>query len=121
MGSFELMIVVSSDIILAFVVYYLLSFIHFKDIFKRAGLLQDARRDFYECGFKPQTQTPPKLSLQFIIICIFFLIYDIELVYLMPFICGATFSAIYDFLLISIFLLFVFVSLVFDYDRQALT
>ena len=79
-----------------------------------------ARRDFYECGFKPQTQKPIKVSIQFILICIFFLLYDIELVFLFPFVSGFTFTGVYDLFLIMFFLFLLFVSLNIDYERHAL-
>jgi NADH-quinone oxidoreductase subunit A len=62
-----------------------------------------SRRDFYECGFKPQTQKPIKVSIQFLIICVFFLLYDIELVFLFPFASGLTFLGLYDLLLLTLF------------------
>jgi len=79
-----------------------------------------ARRDFYECGFKPQTQKPIKVSIQFILICIFFLLYDIELVFLFPFVSGFTFTGVYDLFLIIFFFFVLFVSLNIDYERHAL-
>lgn len=79
-----------------------------------------ARRDFYECGFKPQTQKPIKVSIQFILICIFFLLYDIELVFLFPFVSGFTFTGVYDLFLIMFFFFVLFVSLNIDYERHAL-
>ena len=79
-----------------------------------------ARRDFYECGFKPQTQKPIKVSIQFILICIFFLLYDIELVFLFPFVSGFTFTGLYDLFLIIFFFFVLFISLNIDYERHAL-
>ena len=79
-----------------------------------------SRRDFYECGFKPQTQKPIKVSIQFLIICVFFLLYDIELVFLFPFASGVTFLGLYDLLLLTLFFSVLYVSLQIDYERHAL-
>lgn len=79
-----------------------------------------SRRDFYECGFKPQTQKPIKVSIQFLIICVFFLLYDIELVFLFPFASGITFAGLYDLLLLTLFFSVLYVSLQIDYERHAL-
>ena len=79
-----------------------------------------ARRDFYECGFKPQTQKPIKISIQFLLICIFFLLYDIELVFLFPFASGLTFLGLYDLLLLTLFFSVLYISLQIDYERHAL-
>lgn len=82
--------------------------------------MKNSRRDFYECGFKPQNQRPIKVSIQFLLICVFFLLYDIELVFLFPFVSGYTFTGCYDLLLLTLFFLVLFVSLNIDYERHAL-
>ena len=82
--------------------------------------MKATRRDFYECGFKPQSQLPIKVSLQFLLICVFFLLYDIELVFLFPFVSGLTFTGLYDIFLIILFFTVLFISLQIDYERHAL-
>ena len=49
---------------------HLLTFLSFKDILRRFGFMKNTRRDFYECGFKPQVQKPIKVSIQFLIITV---------------------------------------------------
>ena len=106
--------------ILSILVYNLLTALTFKDILRRIGFMKTARRDFYECGFKPQTQRVIKVSIQFLLICVFFLLYDIELVFLFPFVSGYTFTGLYDLLLIVLFFGVLFKSLNIDYERHAL-
>lgn len=106
--------------ILAVVVYNVITILSFKDILRRFGFMKASRRDFYECGFKPQTQRPIKVSLQFLLICVFFLLYDIELVFLFPFVSGFTFTGLYDLFLLILFFLVLFISLNVDYERHAL-
>ena len=65
------------------------------------GFVKISRRDFYECGFRPITQKTIRVPIQFMLICIFFLLYDIELVFLFPFVSGFTFTGLYDILLFS--------------------
>ena len=50
----------------------------------RFGVLKVARKDFYECGFRPQNQKPIQVPIQFLLVCIFFLLYDIELIFIFP-------------------------------------
>ena len=88
MGDYEVASSTLSIFILTTLIYNLLTFLSFKDILRRFGFMKNTRRDFYECGFKPQTQKPIKVSIQFLIICVFFLLYDIELVFLFPFVSG---------------------------------
>lgn len=92
----------------------------FKDLLRRFGLLKNTRRDFYECGFRPQSQRVIKVSIQFLLICVFFLLYDIELIFLFPFVSGFTFGGFYDILLLMLFFIVLFKSLNIDYERHAL-
>jgi NADH-quinone oxidoreductase subunit A len=101
-------------------VYNVITVLSFKDILRRFGFMKATRRDFYECGFKPQSQRVIKVSIQFLLICVFFLLYDIELVFLFPFVSGYTGTGAYDFLLIIFFFFVLFKSLNIDYERHAL-
>ena len=110
-----------STFALGTIVYNVITSLSFKDLLRRFGFLKASRRDFYECGFKPQTQRVIRVSIQFLLICIFFLLYDIELVFLFPFSSGYTFSGLYDFLLITLFFFIFFKSLNIDYERHAIS
>ena len=120
MGDFEVLMLVLSVITLTTILYNLLTFLTYKDFLRRFGFMKNARRDYYECGFKPQSQRPIKVSIQFLLICVFFLLYDIELVFLFPFVSGFTFTGLYDTLLIILFFNVFITSLNIDYDRHAL-
>jgi len=84
------------------------------------GLFKITRRDFYECGFRPQSQQAIRLPLQFLLICIFFLLYDIELLFLFPFIANATNFGMLDIVLVGFYLFFIIYSLYIDYQKHAL-
>ena len=120
MGDFEVFFNYFSIIILGCIIYNIITCFTFRDILKKFGFLKIARRDFYECGFRPQTQKPIKLPIQFLLICVFFLLYDIELIFLFPYVSGILFSGFFDFLLLFIFFFLLFLSLIIDYDRHAL-
>jgi len=120
MGDFELFNAILSVALLSTIVYSVVNVLTFKDFLRRFGLLKLSRRDFYECGFKPQKQQPINISVQFILICIFFLLYDIELVFLFPFVSSYTFSGLYDLLLLTLFFVVFTSSIVVDYERHAL-
>lgn len=106
--------------ILAVLVYNVITILSYKDLLRRFGFLKATRRDFYECGFKPMSQRPIKVSLQFLLISVFFLLYDIELIFLFPFVSGYTFTGLYDLFLIILFFQVLFTSLQIDYERHAL-
>lgn len=120
MGDFEVFFNYFSTIFLGIIIYNVIASFTFKNLMKRFGFLKITRKDFYECGFRPQTQKPIKLPIQFLLICIFFLLYDIELVFLFPYVSGILFSGLYDFLLLLFFFIIFFFSLIIDYERHAL-
>ncbi|MCB0540137.1 MAG: NADH-quinone oxidoreductase subunit A, partial [Bacteroidetes bacterium] len=55
-----------------------------------------------------------------LLICVFFLLYDIELVFLFPYVSGILFAGSYDLLLLLLFFLLLLLSLIIDYERHAL-
>ena len=120
MGDYEVFSVFTATFLLGTLIYNLLTSLALIDILKRFGFVKPNRRDFYECGFKPQTQKPIKVSLQFLIICIFFLLYDIELIFLFPFASSVTFIGLFDTLLLMFFFFVLYLSLQVDYNRHAL-
>lgn len=120
MGDFEIFFSIFTVTVLGFIIYNVVNMLSFRDLLKRFGFLKIARRDFYECGFRPTTQKPIRVPIQFLLICIFFLLYDIELIFLFPLVSVATFSGLYDLLLIIFFFSVLLVSLVIDFNRHAL-
>ena len=120
MGDFEIFLATITTILLGFVVYNVITAFSFRDLIKRFGFLKIARRDFYECGFRPRTQKTIRLPIQFILICVFFLLYDIELIFLFPFVSGAIFTGFYDLVIIFFFFIIFFISLIIDFHRHAL-
>jgi len=120
MGDFEIFFSTFTVTILGFVIYNVVNTLSFRDLLKRFGFLKVARRDFYECGFRPTSQKPIRVPIQFLLICIFFLLYDIELVFLFPLVSAATFIGLYDLVLVLFFLAMLLVSLVIDFNRHAL-
>lgn len=120
MGDFEIFFATVSVSILAIIIYNVINCFSFRDLLKRFGFLKISRRDFYECGFRPVTQKTIRLPIQFLLICVFFLLYDIELVFLFPFASAITFIGLYDSLLILFFFFVFFLSLVIDFNRHAL-
>ena len=120
MGDFEIFFSTFSLTILGFLIYNVINAVSFRDLLKRFGFLKVARRDFYECGFRPTSQRPIRVPMQFLLICIFFLLYDIELVFLFPLVSASTVLGLYDVSLVLFFFLALLISLVIDFNRHAL-
>ena len=91
-------------------------------IYKRKDVTHQVLEVIYKLGdiIEPTTQKPVRIPIQFLLICIFFLLYDIELVFLFPLTSVTTFSGLYDFNLLLFFFTLLFISLVIDYNRHAL-
>lgn len=120
MGDFEILYTVLSVLVLGFVIYNVINSFSFREILNRFGFLKVSRRDFYECGFRPTKQKTIRLPIQFLLICVFFLLYDIELIFLFPFVSGLDFVGLYEFVIIIFFFFMLFFSLVIDFNRHAL-
>ena len=106
--------------VLGVLVYNVITILSFKDILRRFGFLKRSRRDFYECGFKPRKQKPVTITLQYLLICVFFILYDIELIFLFPFVASYNYLGLYDILLLILFFAVLFIGLLVEYERHAL-
>lgn len=60
------------------------------------------------------------MPIQFTLICCFFLLYDIELVFILPYISGLTFFDFKDFILFFLFFFLFLVSFFIDFQKHAL-
>ena len=120
LGDYEIYYTLISVVVLSFVIYNILNSFSFRNLIRRFGLLKTSRRDFYECGFRPTTQKPIRLPIPFLLICIFFLLYDIELIFLFPFVSTITFSGLVDVLLLFFFFTILLVSLMIDFSKHSL-
>ena len=95
MGDFEVFSSVTSVTILGLIIFNVINCFMFRELLKRYGFMKLARRDFYECGFKPTKQKVIRLPVQYLLICVFFLLYDIELIFLFPYSSGVNFTGLY--------------------------
>ncbi len=120
MGDFEIFYNIASVLILGFIIYNVINSFSFREILNRFGFLKISRRDFYECGFRPTKQKVIRLPIQFLLICVFFLLYDIELIFLFPYVSGLNFVGLYESVIIFLFFIVLFLSLIIDFNRHAL-
>lgn len=120
MGSFEVLHFWFIINLFVVVVVAILSIFSFKNVLNRFGILKNSRREFYECGFKPVVQKPVQFTVQFLIVCMFFVIYDIELIFSFPLVSTTSNHALVEVLIFTLLYGSFIFSLFFDFD-QALT
>nr|ALO70546.1 NADH deshydrogenase subunit 3 [Euaesthetus ruficapillus] len=75
----------------------------------------------FECGFDPSSTPRMPFSLQFFLIAIIFLIFDVEITLLIPLIMIMKFSNIMNFLTISMFFIMILIlGLYHEWNQGAL-
>nr|APX40180.1 NADH dehydrogenase subunit 3 [Cryptocephalus quadripunctatus] len=75
----------------------------------------------FECGFDPKTSARLPFSMQFFLIAIIFLIFDVEIALLIPLIKSMTNSSLISFSLISMFFIFILIiGLIHEWNQGAL-
>nr|YP_010463778.1 NADH dehydrogenase subunit 3 [Spelaeomysis bottazzii]UUL70727.1 NADH dehydrogenase subunit 3 [Spelaeomysis bottazzii] len=87
----------------------------------KKDLLNREMKTSYECGFMPKNQRKFPFSLQFFLISLIFLIFDIEIAILLPagYICYLNYSFIY-FLSILFFIILLVIGLLYEWENGAL-
>nr|AFU50200.1 NADH dehydrogenase subunit 3 [Phaedon armoraciae] len=75
----------------------------------------------FECGFDPKSSARLPFSLQFFLIAVIFLIFDVEITLLLPMILMLKFTNIFQYSLIfSFFLLILLIGLYHEWNQGAL-
>ena len=76
-------------------------------------------REFYECGFKPNTNSLITPDIQFGILGIFFLLYDIEIILLAPLFLNIMNSNLYLILFIWVSIFILALSYIYEWDSYS--
>jgi len=72
------------------------------------------KRNFYECGFKSISDINIQINVNFLMICVFLILYDIEFTFLLPYLFNLQNSFLSQFLFFLIFIFLIVVSLYYD-------
>lgn len=115
-GAGIFILLLSSGILI--MIFYILTNLYAYS-FSRTGLA-DLYREFYECGFRAVPDTRIAIDIQFSILGLIFLLYDMEVVILVPLIVNSQslFFSSYLILLLIIFILGL--SYWYEWERFAL-
>src|SRR5690348_15729225 len=74
----------------------------------------------YECGFSPMGDTRTKFYIQYYLVGILFIIFDIEILFIVPFSVVLYSTSLIGFWLVSIFLSILTLGFVYEYKKGAL-
>lgn len=79
-----------------------------------------ATKQFYECGFKSLSDLNMQINLNFSMICVFLILYDIEFTLIYPIIFNISNSSILELVFVVFFTFLIILSLLYDWQMNAL-
>lgn len=74
----------------------------------------------FECGFEPIGDSKDLFSIHFYMVGILFLIFDLEILFLFPWVVNLKFVGIYGYVSIMFFLIFLLLSFIFEWIEGVL-
>ena len=80
-----------------------------------------SKKQFYECGFKSLTDNQIGISLNFVLLAVFLILYDVEFMILYPALFSFWFITFSQYAIFIIFIAFILISLYYDLRVNALT
>lgn len=82
---------------------------------------QIAKKQFYECGFKSISDVNIQVNLNFSLVCVFLILYDVEFMFLFPALFNFFTMSALSFYLFLFFIAFVVISLLYDLSHTAVS
>lgn len=79
-----------------------------------------SKKQFYECGFKSLTDSNINININFTLLCIFLVLYDVEFTLMFPVLFNLSITTVYQVIVLYIFIFLVFASLYYDWILNAL-
>nr|WRO45109.1 NADH dehydrogenase subunit 3 [Lycocerus orientalis] len=92
------------------------------NLFSKKSLMDREKSSPFECGFDPKSFSRTPFSLQFFLIAMIFLIFDIEISLIIPMVILLKISSLINFSLLIMFFLFILIlGLVHEWNQGALS
>lgn len=79
------------------------------------------KKQTYECGFKAFDTLNIQINLNFVLLCVFLVLYDLEFVLLIPIIFNIYNIFWFQYAILIIFFILLIISLVYDWQMHALS
>lgn len=110
---FQIFIFLIFSVILSGIIYFLSFFLSPK--------IDDSEKlTIYECGFNPFSDSRSEFNIKFYIVAILFLIFDLEISYLFPFVVCLDFVTNIGIFFMLLFLLVLTIGFFFEWKKGAL-
>ena len=116
MGSFALIFFLQNVFIFC-LIFWLLTFIA-EFFFKKKN--SKIKEQFYECGFKSLGDLNIQININFSIVCVFLVLYDVEFIFFYPFFFNFNFINNVSYIIILFFFILIFLCLVYDLINNSL-
>lgn len=78
------------------------------------------KKQFYECGFKAISDLNIQINLNFSMLCVFLILYDVEFTMLFPILFNFTQISLLEYMFFLIFICLILISLVYDWQSSTL-
>jgi len=79
-----------------------------------------AKKQFYECGFKNLSDINIQININFTMMCVFLILYDIEFVFLFPILFNFSTIGSFQIIVFITFISLIIASLIYDWQTNAL-
>ena len=120
MGDLEILYAIITTLLIVVIIFVLLRSNFIRTLFTQV-ISKTAKKDFYECGLKPISQHTPTISIQYFTLAVFFILYDSELLFILPLLTVADTLNFIDFALLIFYLFLLIYSLIVDFNKNVLT
>ena len=74
----------------------------------------------YECGFHPFEDSRKEFNVHFYVVALLFVIFDVELILLIPFLYDLHNQSLENFLIVIIFLMILLIGFIYEWQEQVL-
>lgn len=79
-----------------------------------------AKAQLYECGFKAISDINIQINVNFSLVCVFLVLYDVEFIFLFPLLFNSFFAEAAACFVFFAFIFFILISLIFDLNQHSL-
>lgn len=120
MGDIEILFSLLTILLLINVIFITLKFFFYKNILFVQNLSKNNKHNFYECGVKPISQKIVTVNVNYLLLSIFFILYDSELLFIVPLVYAFNCITFIDLTLIFIYIILIIISLLIDFEKNSL-